>query len=56
MEISLQVLILETVGVKVFYALDVESLIYVMTSTGSSICHTVGLINKYQSNSGKEHW
>jgi hypothetical protein len=34
----------------------VGSLMYAMTSTRPNICHAVGLVSRYQSNSGKEHW
>jgi hypothetical protein len=34
----------------------VGSLIYAMTSTRPDICHAVGLVSRYQSNPGKEHW
>ena len=38
------------------YAQAVGSLMYAMTSTRLDICHAVGLVSRYQSNPGKEHW
>jgi hypothetical protein len=38
------------------YAQAVGSLMYAMTSTRPDICHAVGLVSRYQSNPGKEHW
>jgi hypothetical protein len=29
---------------------------YAITSTRLDICHVVGLVTRYQSNPGKEHW
>jgi hypothetical protein len=34
----------------------VGSLMYAMTSTRPNICHAIGLVSRYQSNSRKEHW
>ncbi|KAM2442299.1 hypothetical protein PS1_023417 [Malus domestica] len=38
------------------YAQAVGSLMYAMTSTRPDICHAVGLVSRYQSNPGKQHW
>jgi hypothetical protein len=38
------------------YAQAVGSLMYAMTSARPDICHTIGLVSRYQSNPGKEHW
>lgn len=38
------------------YAQAVGSLMYAMTSTRLDICHAVGLVSRFQSNPGKEHW
>ena len=38
------------------YAQVVGSLMYALTSTRPYICHTVGLVSRYQSNPRKEHW
>ena len=38
------------------YAQAVSSLMYAMTSTRLDICYAVGLVSRYQSNSGKAHW
>uniref|UniRef100_A0A2N9FK26 CCHC-type domain-containing protein n=1 Tax=Fagus sylvatica TaxID=28930 RepID=A0A2N9FK26_FAGSY len=38
------------------YAQAVGSLMYAMMSTRPNICHAVGLVSRYQSNSGKAHW
>ena len=38
------------------YALVVGSLIYVMLSTRPYICYSVGIVSRYQSNPGREHW
>ena len=40
----------------VLYAQSVGSLMYVMTSTRPDICHTIGLVSRYQSNPEKQHW
>ena len=41
---------------KVPYASAVGSLMYVMVCTRPNIFHTVGVVNKFLSNLGKEHW
>jgi hypothetical protein len=38
------------------YAQAVGSLMYAMTSTRPDICYAIGLVSRYQSNPGKEHW
>ena len=38
------------------YASIVCSVIYAMLCTGPDIYHAMGLVNKYQSNSGPDHW
>ena len=38
------------------YALVVGSLMYVMLCTRPDICYSVGMVSRYQSNPGKEHW
>ena len=38
------------------YAQVVGSLMYAMTSTRPDICHAAGLVSRFQSNPGKEHW
>ena len=38
------------------YASAVDSLMYVMLCTRPDICHAVGLVSRYQSNPGPEHW
>jgi hypothetical protein len=42
--------------IAVSYAPAVGSLMYTMTSTILDIYYAVGLVSKYQSNSGKTHW
>ena len=32
------------------------SLIYVMLCTGPDICYPIGIVSRYQSNPGGEHW
>ncbi|KAD4889451.1 hypothetical protein E3N88_21524 [Mikania micrantha] len=41
---------------KVPYASAVGSLMYAMVCTRPDIAHAVGLVSRYMSNSGKEHW
>lgn len=38
------------------YAQVVGSLMYAITSTRLDIGYTVGLVNRFQSNPGKEYW
>ena len=38
------------------YASAVGSLMYAMLCTRSDICFAVGMVSKYQSKSGEEHW
>ena len=38
------------------YASPVESLMYDMLCTRPDICLTVGIVSRYQSNPGREHW
>ena len=38
------------------YASTIGSLKYVMLCTRPYICYSVGMVSRYQSNSGKEHW
>ena len=38
------------------YASTVGSLMYLMLCTRLDICYSVGIVSKYQSNPGKEHW
>ncbi|KAA0048551.1 gag/pol protein [Cucumis melo var. makuwa] len=38
------------------YASTVGSLIYVMLCTRLSICYSVGIVSRYQSNLGLDHW
>ena len=46
-----EILEMETVP----YAQAVGSFMYAMTSTRLDICHVVGLVSRYQPNSGREH-
>ena len=41
---------------RVSYTSAVRSLMYVMMCTHPDICFTVGLVSRYQSNPGREHW
>ena len=41
---------------RVPYASVVGSLMYVMMCTRPDICFVVGLVSRYQSNPGREHW
>ncbi|XP_070021981.1 probable LRR receptor-like serine/threonine-protein kinase At3g47570 [Nicotiana sylvestris] len=41
---------------KVLYASAVGSLMYVMVCTRPDIAHAVGVVSRYMSNPGKEHW
>ena len=41
---------------KVPYATTVGSLMYAMMCIRSDICYAVGLVSRYQSNSGQKHW
>ena len=38
------------------YALEVSSLMYVMLCTRPNICYLVGIVSRYRSNPGREHW
>ena len=38
------------------YASVVESLMYAMLCTRPDICFVVGMVSRYQSDSGEEHW
>ena len=38
------------------YASAVESLMYAMLCTRSDICFAVGMVSRYQSEPGEEHW
>jgi len=38
------------------YASTVGSLMYVLVCTRPDIAYTVGMLGRYQSNSGLEHW
>lgn len=41
---------------QVSYASAVGSLMYAMLCTRPDICHVVGLVSRYQSNPGPDHW
>jgi hypothetical protein len=41
---------------KVPYTLVTGSLMYAMVCTRSNIVHVVGVVSRYMSNSGKQHW
>ena len=41
---------------KVPYTSAVESLIYAMVCTRPDITHAVGVVSRFLSNPGKEHW
>jgi len=41
---------------KVPYASAVGSLMYAMVCTRPDITHAVGVVNRFLSNPGKEHW
>ena len=38
------------------YASTVGSLMYVMLCTRPDICYSVGIVSRYHSNPGREHW
>ena len=38
------------------YALAVGSLMYVTLCTKPDVCYSVGIVSRYQSNPGREHW
>ena len=38
------------------YASAVGSLMYAMLCTGPDICYAVGVVSRYQSDPGVEHW
>ena len=40
----------------VSYASAVGSLMYVMLCTSLVICYSIGIVSRYQSNLGREHW
>ena len=41
---------------RVPYASDVGSLMYAMVCTRPDITHVVGIISRFLSNPGREHW
>ena len=41
---------------KVLYQLAVGSLMYAMVCTRPDIAHVVGVVSRYMSNPGKQHW
>jgi hypothetical protein len=41
---------------KVPYASAIESLMYTMVCTRPDIAHSVGVVSRYMSNPGKQHW
>ena len=41
---------------KILYASTVGSLMYVIVCTRPDITHTIGVVSRYLSNPGKEHW
>ena len=41
---------------KVPYALSVDSLMYAMVCTRPDIAHAIGVVSRFLSNPGKEHW
>ena len=41
---------------KVPYALAIGSLMYAMVCTRTDIAHAVGVVSRYMSNPGKQHW
>ena len=41
---------------EIFYASAVGSLMYAMLCTRPDICFVVGMVSKYQSEPGEEHW
>ena len=41
---------------KILYASAVGSLMYAMVCTRSDIAYVVGVVNRFMSNPGKEHW
>ena len=41
---------------RVFYAKAVGSLMYALLCTRPDICFVVGMVSRYQSNPGPEHW
>ena len=38
------------------YASAIGSLMYAMLCTRPNICFAIGMVSRYQSNPGKEHW
>ena len=46
----------ENIMRQVPYASAVGSLMYAMLCTRPDICYSVGMVNRYQSNPGPEHW
>ena len=38
------------------YASAIGSLMYVMLCTRPDICYSIGIVSRYQSNPGREHW
>ena len=41
---------------KIPYALAISSLMYAMVCSRPDIAHAVGVVNRYMSNPGKQHW
>ena len=41
---------------KILYASVVGSLMYAMLCTRPNICYAVGIVSRYQSNPGYDHW
>ena len=41
---------------EIFYASAVGSLVYAMLCTRLDICFAVGMVSRYQSDPGEEHW
>ena len=41
---------------KVLYASTIGSLMYVMVCTGPNIAHVVGVVSRFMSRPGKQHW
>ncbi|KAA0062649.1 gag/pol protein [Cucumis melo var. makuwa] len=41
---------------KISYASAVGSLMYAMLCTRPNICYSVGMVSRYQSNLGRDHW
>ena len=41
---------------KVLYALAIGSLMYAMVCTRPNIAHAVGVVSRFMSKPGKQHW